>query len=86
MRSWESEKPRVSSLPPYSHRGLQILFKDLFRFLLVYVLFMIGYASGEPRGPRWAWRGWYWGWSSRHGVWRRISSVCRVLIVCLALS
>lgn len=24
----------------------QILFKDLFRFLLVYVLFMIGYASG----------------------------------------
>lgn len=25
----------------------QILFKDLFRFLLVYVLFMIGYASGE---------------------------------------
>lgn len=27
----------------------QILFKDLFRFLLVYVLFMIGYASGELR-------------------------------------
>lgn len=26
----------------------QILFKDLFRFLLVYVLFMIGYASGSP--------------------------------------
>ena len=25
----------------------QILFKDLFRFLLVYVLFMIGYASGR---------------------------------------
>lgn len=25
----------------------QILFKDLFRFLLVYVLFMIGYASGK---------------------------------------
>lgn len=25
----------------------QILFKDLFRFLLVYVLFMIGYASGS---------------------------------------
>lgn len=27
--------------------GSQILFKDLFRFLLVYVLFMIGYASGK---------------------------------------
>ncbi len=27
--------------------GSQILFKDLFRFLLVYVLFMIGYASGR---------------------------------------
>lgn len=26
--------------------GSQILFKDLFRFLLVYLLFMIGYASG----------------------------------------
>lgn len=30
----------------------QILFKDLFRFLLVYVLFMIGYASGRPP-PLW---------------------------------
>ncbi|KAJ6656597.1 hypothetical protein lerEdw1_003484 [Lerista edwardsae] len=31
----------------YSIMIQKILFKDLFRFLLVYVLFMIGYASGE---------------------------------------
>lgn len=38
----------VASVIP---RGLQILFKDLFRFLLVYLLFMIGYASGELGAP-----------------------------------
>lgn len=48
---------KVSSrAPPSGEAGLtascvcfffQILFKDLFRFLLVYVLFMIGYASGS---------------------------------------
>lgn len=35
----------TSQPPPLHH--LQILFKDLFRFLLVYLLFMIGYASGR---------------------------------------
>ena len=86
MRSWESKKPRVSSLPPYSHRGLQILFKDLFRFLLVYVLFMIGYASGEPRGPGGPGGGGTGAGAAAICVRKRISSVCKVLIVCLALS
>lgn len=38
--------PWSSASHPPVHR-LQILFKDLFRFLLVYLLFMIGYASGR---------------------------------------
>lgn len=38
--------PRCHTSHPSLH-PLQILFKDLFRFLLVYLLFMIGYASGR---------------------------------------
>lgn len=37
---------QASRAHPHLHH-LQILFKDLFRFLLVYLLFMIGYASGR---------------------------------------
>lgn len=41
-----SRELRSSTSHPSLHH-LQILFKDLFRFLLVYLLFMIGYASGR---------------------------------------
>lgn len=40
-----------SSKPHPAFHHFQILFKDLFRFLLVYLLFMIGYASGNQPGP-----------------------------------
>lgn len=40
-----------SSTPHPALHHFQILFKDLFRFLLVYLLFMIGYASGNQPGP-----------------------------------
>lgn len=54
-----------SSTPHPALHHFQILFKDLFRFLLVYLLFMIGYASGNqpgwgrdrPCGSAWLGRG-----------------------------
>lgn len=43
---WDRCSPHHGARSHHLYR-LQILFKDLFRFLLVYLLFMIGYASGR---------------------------------------
>lgn len=75
--AWAHSWALWSSTSHCTLHHLQILFKDLFRFLLVYLLFMIGYASGRRLAGKLGLRG-RTSPAARHGMARHErAEVCR---------